>query len=325
MHDQVVKKPILIRVLLNSVGFVILLWFFGYLWSNRELFYSLKNVPFSSILAILVLVFLNWVVVSSQSLLLFRQLGTKIGFFECLALTLASTFANYLPMRVGTFVRAHYMKVKYQLDYSQFGSVVSMRLVLTLAACGACGISVFILFFEFSFNFLPLIILFSLIILVPALVLFYLPVSVSAKHPVVLIWNKFSEGVSNLRSRPIVTAVCLALVVLQLIFVGARFLIAAQIAGHEVNFQEIMMLVSIATIAGFLAITPGGLGVREVLMGYGATLVGTSFSLGLLIGTIDRVLLLCLTLVFGGSCFVYIWCQFNRFHSAALRSSAEMK
>ena len=56
-------------------------------------------------------------------------------------LATATGFGNYLPARIGTIARAHYLKSVHGLRYARFGSIQGIRTVQMVVATGLTGIA----------------------------------------------------------------------------------------------------------------------------------------------------------------------------------------
>lgn len=301
------------KIIRNLIGIFIVIGFAYYIWENRELFQQPEKVSTTNVITLSMLILLSWLSTSAQSFIFFRHSGSKIRFFECYLLSLASTFGNFLPMRAGTIVRAHYMKSVHNLDYIHFGSIFSVRLILVLIASSICGIIALLSLNTFNTGAYTLLIVFTVLILLPSTIYLWKPFqSDKGNHFILRAVKKFSNGIYELKRAPIISISCLILIFIQLILLGLRFQIAAEIINHPIELPVIMVLVSLATIAAFTAITPGGLGIREALMGYATLATGTAFSLGMLIGSVDRLLLLIMTAILGGLSFLRVWYRLSK-------------
>jgi len=122
----------------------------------------------------------------------------------------------------------------------------------------------------------------------------------------------FFDGIATLRSRPKTSILVLLAIVLQNVLIGLRFFIAAKMIGAEMSVSLLLLLAPLANLTGFVAITPGGVGIRETLMGYVTYAIGDSFSYGAFVGTVDRALLLAVVSVVGGACFLLVWRRVKR-------------
>lgn len=312
--SQTDNKKRFLNHLQNAIGFAVIVWFIWYLWDHKSLFESAKTITLSQALSLTVLYILTLILTSAQGHILFKKFSHQISWHESLTLTLATSFGNYLPMRAGTVMRARYMKSLHNLDYTKFGSIFSVRLALIMMASGLCGL-IALLNIDITVNTIPLLGVFLVIVVFPLLVMVFSPKQKKefSKTKLLRLWQRFTNGIHELKSDLSTTAICFTLVVLQLVLLGLRFWISANILNKELDTPTLMLMVSIANIASFTAITPGALGVRESLMGYATLATGETFSKGLLIGSVERVVTLIVIALFGGFSFIKIWVQLNKF------------
>lgn len=294
----------------NLIAIIIIIVFFGYLWKNKDQLSNILVAPTELIILSCGLILITWLITSTQSYILFRTLDTKIGFFECLILSLASNFGNHLPFRAGTLIKAHYLKAKHKLDYSRFGSIFGVRLVLILLASGTLGITTTLLFFN-NTKSAPLLIVFSLMSTLPLITFFVPPSKNNHKSPIFQMVHRFSDSFHSLLRDPKTSLMCFFLILTQLFLTGFRFQIAAELLAINISIPTATIFVCLSSAAGFIAITPGAIGIRESLMGYASLATGTKFSTGVLIGSADRAVLLILTALFGGVSFIFIWKSFH--------------
>lgn len=310
------EKHKILRLLQNTTGALILIWFVRYLWNNRVIFSQAPDLATTDIVLIVILIIGTWVSTSTQNYLLFRAARSPIRFFESLILTMASVFGNYLPMRIGTVVKAHYLQSIHGLDYVGFASVFSIRLILTMISAGAFGLGALVaLLLTENLVSLPLTGILLSFTLGPSLIYFLAPKSTKFHQKTVLsrLIYKFVDGFESLRAQPQIAVMCLLLICLQYTFLAARFVVVSRVIGQPLELSTIFIMVSVTTITNFVAITPGGIGVRESVMGYASVATGTSFSQGLILGSVDRVILLSMVALFGGFSFLYVWLKLNTF------------
>jgi len=307
------RKP-LIAWTQNFIAIGIVVWFVSYVWNNQEFLRQAADFSPKDAGLLALLIILTWLSASTQSYILFRASGAKISFIENFILSTASTFANYFPMRAGSLVRAHYMKSVHQLSFTIFGSIFSLRLLLTIVASGLIGATA-TLYTAMTGGRLSveLLLIFSACMLTPFIVYLWNPSGASTtKGRIHRLWRRFSDGFHHLKNQPFIAGSCLIAILVQNLFLALRFYIAAHAAGIEVELHVILTLVPLANLVSFTAITPGGIGMRESIMGYATYATGTQFSKGLFIGTIDRIMLLIMTVLFGSISFIWIWMRVNR-------------
>jgi uncharacterized membrane protein YbhN (UPF0104 family) len=88
---------------------------------------------------------------------------------------------------------------------------------------------------------------------------------------------------------------------------GLRLYISFDAFQAQTSPWLLILLAPLVVLVSFIAVTPGGLGVREAAIGYVAFATGYDFNLGLFAGSLDRAVILALTLAIGAPSFVYIW------------------
>jgi len=308
-------KARLLKLVQNLVGSAILIGFVAYLWSNRTLFTEVSRFTLTDVFLCALLIVATWVTTSAQSYVLFRASQCNIRFFECVVLTVASIFGNHIPMRIGTVARIHYMQRMHQLDYVTFVSISSVRLVLTMISAGALGLAaVLTMVYQGSPLSLELLAMFIAFTVGPSLIYVFAPKSLEfgGTNVFLKVINKLIGGIHNLKQRPTVGLFCLGLIFFQHLLTGARFMLVAYLIGQPLEPSTAAVLVSVTAISNFLAITPGGVGVRESVMGYATLATGANFTQGLMTGAVDRVILLALVALLGGASFLTIWIKLNK-------------
>jgi uncharacterized membrane protein YbhN (UPF0104 family) len=294
----------------NLFALLIVIGFFWYLWDHRgDLATTLQATPLQ-ILGIVALIFFGWLVAGSQTSLIYRSLKLPVSLWEGLLLTAAGAFGNYLPMRLGTFVRAHYLKQVHRLGYARFGGLTGLRSLLTLIAAGCAGLVGLGAIYtrDRGGGSLELAVLFFAMIALPiALMLVPLPKWPWIPRRIRGAAHDFSDGYEELRRQPRVGVYVVLLFLAQYALIGLRFLISGSVVGAQMDVIVVMMMAPLAALMQFASITPGGLGLREAVMGYVSMSLGYSFADGVFIGAIDRAVLLLVTGVFGGLAFALLW------------------
>lgn len=295
-------------------GAALLLAFGRYLWLHRGEFRELLEVSAVNVILLVALIVLSQLLNTAQSWFLLRAAGVSPTFFETFVVNCASNFGNYLPMRAGSVVRAHFLKEAYGLSYARFGSMFGVRSIITLFGTGMFGLmgtsgvawSGHRLSFELLFGFTLMLAVAALIWVLPA------PAVPRGLGPLGRILAELLEGARELRRQPAAGLSVLALTLVQQVLLAARFYVATRGTSAEAPIALLILLSPVATLATYVAWTPGGLGFREAAMGGATYAVGTSFSSGILLGTVDRTMLLLVVAVLGMPSFVWLWAKLRR-------------
>jgi uncharacterized membrane protein YbhN (UPF0104 family) len=303
------SPPRLLRLAHDLLAVLVPLGFVVFLWERREHFASVLDISALHVAVLCAIVALTWVVVAAQNFLLYRASGVPVGFWECVVLTVGSAFGNYLPMRLGTVVRAHYLKAVHGLRYARFGSVFGVRTILTVAATGVLGLVGTIgIGLGGGRLSLDLALVFGALIVLPVVAwMMPLPASRGDVGRVRRALGDLAEGARALRRQPGPSLGVLGLILVQQATLAMRFGVASIATGTEPPLALLLLLAPLAVLSSYLSVTPGGLGVREVVMGYVTFATGSSFASGVYVGAVDRAILLAMVGLFGGISFVVMW------------------
>lgn len=293
----------------NALGLVVLVATGWALWRQRETFAELIDTSWGDVFAMGALVLVAWFAAAAQTWVLFRAEDATIGFSENMALAACANFANYLPMRVGTVLRGRYMKQVHGLRYARFGSIFGIRTVLLVSSSGLLGaVAAFGLWLvEGRPAWLLLIGFVAMTTCAAVALLVPLPRLDESGSRLPRIWNDFVDGFATARARPHISAIVLALTLVQQLALGLRLYIGFDAFHAEASLWLMLLLAPLVMLVSFVAFTPGGLGLREAAIGYVAFATGYDFNIGLFAGSLDRAVLLILTVVLGAPSFVYVW------------------
>jgi hypothetical protein len=291
------------------VAWAIMLGFGWYLWLHREDLSTILSASPWAIALIAILIVLGWFAAAGQTLVIYRSLNIPLTLVEGLMLTTAGGLGSYLPMRAGTLVRAQYMKDVHNFSYLKFGGVLGLRSLLTLIAAGSAGLAGLLVLAlrdgTFSQEFA---LAFTLMVIGPIGVML---VPIPSWHWLPKRFQRLAENASNaydeLRRRPVLSIQIVGLLWIQYGLLGFRFIVSAMVVESALDQVVLMMMAPLAAVMQFAAITPGGLGLREGIMGYVSMNFGYSFSEGIFIGTLDRALLLIMIGTFGGLSLLQLW------------------
>ena len=300
--------------LANIAGVVIFACYVWYIVNNWDKLKPITTIPFEIFGAIVLCILLTWLLNSTQSYYLLNAQGIRIGFSEIFLLYSACTFVNYLPFRFGTILRFHYLKTAHSLTYTRAISVTSVRAVILIYSAGMLGLlGTLGVFWSHGHFSLQLIVFFSLMVILPTVAACCpLPRIYSAKNKFYNIWNDFVDGFGMLRSQPWITLKVMLVLFCQLICVALRFFFCFQVLDLQPSLFVLLLLAPVSVLTMLISLTPGGIGLREALMGYLTFATGSDFSDGIITGTIDRAMLLFVTLFVGSVGLIYLWCRYRK-------------
>ncbi len=265
--------------------------------------------PNGDLVRIAVLVTLGHFLNSAEFWLLYRAQGVPLGLWENWMMFTAGQLGNLLPGQVGTIYRFKYLKTVHGLSYSRSGSSFGVNLVVTFGSSAVAGlVGLFVVSVRGGS---PAWWLFAVFggIGVASLVAMMVPLpSVGLlRGTPARIWSAFRKGWEELRSEPLVALAVLGIDLAKYVMVAWRFQLAFSLLGVDESFWYFLVIAPAAGIAGALSFTPGGIGIRELFVTAVAAGLGSTLDTGLLAATIDRGVMLAVSIVFGSIGYGVTW------------------
>lgn len=289
------------------LSLVIVVGFGAYLWNNRSAFTETLSLPFWQLVAMAVLVLLNWTANSIPMLIFTRLAGKMIGFWENFFVMAAAMLGNYLPMRLGTIVRMRFFKHAIGLDYSSFVGIMMVRtLLLALSSSLFCCLG--LVGMTLSGYSLPSAIHYLFVgAFLASLAALFFPVSrISVGNQYVRgRLEKLTQAHRTMRERPKAMLAVIACILIQQICFSLRLYISFTAFGVTAPIWFFIIVGPASSVLNFITVTPGNLGVREWVIGALSASTGFDFQAGLFASALDRSVMLGLTLVLGGIGMVY--------------------
>ena len=298
------RHRVLVMRVLQLAAVVFLL---AFAWTRRDELEAAFQASTSDVIALFALVVVGHAMNAFEFGLLYRASGIGIGHVENWAVFSAGQLGNYLPMQAGTIYRFRYLKVVHNLRYAANASNLAMNLVITLASTAVCGL-VGVLGVAASgdrrISWIMLAIFGALLVFAIAAATLPMP-SFLRPRPghtgrFAIAWREFHRGWDELRRNPRVGVTVLVVDSLKLVLLAVRFQIAFELLGVDAPLWLFLVIGPVAALMGVIAFTPGALGLRELAVAGAAAAMGYSVPTGLLAATIDRGVMLCVTLALGG-------------------------
>lgn len=249
------------------------------LWDAEDLGHRLQAVPLPDMAALSLMVVLTWLTQGLGLQVLLIAFGVAIKTREATSMTFATIALNYLPAKAGTVMRAAVLKTRHALAYRDFLWLSAIRFSSVMAASAAVLLAWLALSRSLPGSAV------SAGVLMGALVLTLGPALLPGR------WI----------GRPTMPRNTLALTHLlvwaQLLLVGLRLWIAAAALGVDLSLTEALLIAPAMTLSTLLNITPGAIGIRELVAGFIASQIGIDFELVLLAAVVDRTAMILMTLI----------------------------
>ncbi len=234
--------------------------------------------------------------------LLTGMFGLRLAPYEWIGLAQMTSFFNYLPFKGGAVAGALFLKGAHNFSYARFlatAAASSVLAVVTFSAAGLIGLAVLWLFYGvFSWPILGAYFFLVIISLV-----FFLKVDGWArrkKNPHIL---RFSEGWRVIRTGGKRLLLLIATDLCMVLIDAARITLCLKAVGLKTSYAVGLIVIPLSNILGVVSMVPGGLGVKEFVMGLVGSGLGIDFTRTIFAATLDRMILL-LWVLFLGPLFI---------------------
>jgi uncharacterized membrane protein YbhN (UPF0104 family) len=287
-------------ILLSLATLAIVAGVVYYLYANADKYLRLLRVSFTGVLALAALSLAFLVMNGLINTYMFRGLGAKLSHREGFLLASAATLANQLPLPGGIVTRGIYLKHKHSISYSKYLSAQLALFVCTVAIDGLVGLS---LLLDWQFiegaRLSPLLI--SAFAAMSAFILvFWLPFGRMRMPAAIHNWtNEALEGWMIFSKNPALLLRLLGLQMGMVILLAMRYWLAFHMLSQASTAGQALLFSTASVLTQLITFAPGGLGVREAIVGALASALGFELTVSVAAVELDR-LVATLTIVIVG-------------------------
>jgi len=275
-----------------------------YVYPRRSQFQSLTELPLTELLLAGVLAVIASYINSLEFALLYRAMGARVG--EHWMLYAAGQVLNYVPGQLGTWYRLRYLKKVHRLSYPYTIIAYSFNFVITLFATGVVGLAgcIALGIKEDTWSILLMSSLIALLAI--ASLSAVLPIKETTRlSRIGSAWMRVSKGWQRARANRSVAIGVLLLELVRYALLAWRLDVAFGWLGVDESIFFFLIVAPIAALTTFIAITPAGLGIREVAIGTVVLALGRSFDSGLFGSSVDRAVHILIILILGVPGVIY--------------------
>ncbi len=288
------SRRLWIRLLSAAVTLVAVAVLVAYLvanWSHVRANYSMPPGPIAA-MALLSIGILA--LRAAAHSVIFRRAIRTIRYGEWCEVVAVGALSNLLPLSAGLFTKAYLVKRIHALSYRSYTGGQLALFLIGLVSSGLLGLA--------AVSLLPwvqgtwIVGVAFLGMLVAGTVLLY------PGPPVSRIWSKLG-GVGGADTPGLLSAATIAGVLHAsiLLLSAGKLYLAFSLGPERVPFAACLVFAAAGIATRLVTVTPGALGVRELLIGALAQLTGFSLGDALIASTIDRVVEVVVTCVAGGA------------------------
>jgi len=291
--------------ILALIIFAFLLWYLAGHWEQLKVMLKLRP---EQLVTMYFLYFLSFLVSALVDKYLLNALNTAATFWDIFWLDNAASLLNYVPMKFGTLFRANYLKRHYGLAYTHFATFFLYVIFLMTALAAAIGLAILLAIYGLARYESRILAGVFVITIAGSLLFLFMPLPVPRPA------GQFRTMLRNLllgRSQIVKQT---RIVVVAAVFLFVNFLLTAlrigmiyHSIGKGIHPAGYLILGALGFIVLFIGLTPGALGVRELVLGFGAVVLAVPLEVGVLAAMIDRAIAISYAFVIGGCCAVWLW------------------
>lgn len=292
----------------HILGVIILTFLLAYLVQHRQELKALLKLSAGQLIIMYLLCFLTSVASVPVVRSLLDALETETGFGDMLLLNNAAILLNYAPMKFGTVFRANYLKRHCGLSYTNFATFFLYITFLMTLIAAAVGLAVLGGVYGLVRHESKILAGIFVVTIIGSLIFLLIPLPTpKGDGRISTTLRTFIDGRSQISKQRKAVVIAVVFVVITFVLTALRIGIIYHSMGREMHPAGYLILGALGFVVLFIAITPGSLGIRELVLSFGAVVLGMPLEVGILAAIIDRAITVCYAFTAGGICTLWLW------------------
>lgn len=258
--------------------------------SQRHLFEHLEHVgPITTIALIAAILLFK----TSNGLLL-RVIASKFGIAltakEWFGLPLVTAMGNYItPLAGGMLARASYLKYRHSFPYAHFVSVIAASYLIYGWVAGIAGIAASVPLAEGPLPSWEPILFFAAMVLIISSCILIPAVRIPGRNRVALFLNSAFDGWMLIRRDPVLLSRLALCTLVAVLMNGIAFWLAFDaLSEGSAPFGMTFVISIFFSFSIFIRVTPGNLGVSEVITTLASEFLGMGAGIGFMASLLIR-------------------------------------
>lgn len=286
----------------NFFTVVILLLMSYYLYKNRGIFSSLKNLDLQYVIYIFLIQFLSVFLIALTNKKVIQILKQVIPLKEAFLLQYANSFLNKIVSEGGALFRGVFLKEVYKLPYTKYISTIAGLYVINFLTTAVIGlISLGYMYYTSSRISYLVLIFFVAIIVAMILLILVNPRFKNKKENRIFRWiNSILDGWREIKRDKKNLFIFSFLAMAGLFLVSIQSIFVYRGLGYKLGLFESLYMSSLGMITTFVNITPDSIGIREGVYMFTSEIIGLDSDIILLGSLIIRAIGLINTFLIGG-------------------------
>jgi uncharacterized membrane protein YbhN (UPF0104 family) len=286
-----VKKKNLRILFVLLVSLLAILGFGYYIYINIDKYLELLRISTQGVLFIFLIALCFPVLNGIQNTLTYRGLGINISIKEGVIITAASTLVNQLPIPGGIVSKGIYLNRRFGLSYTLFASSIIALFLCFVTVSGIIGLLVLLFWYMTGAKTIPTSLLVGYSLMALCFLFIFLPLDrLWLPERIRIRMKQASEGWKMLNKTPALLFRIVSLQAFLMILLAGRYWLAFQMLSQDVTIGQVLLFSTASMLTQLVSIAPGGLGVREAIVGGVAGVLGFDISVGILAAGLDRII-----------------------------------
>lgn len=259
-----------------------------YLSDNQNLLLSLKNIPISYILILLVVQVLLLVTNGLLLKTLTLQFNIHLKMTEWFGLAVVTTMVNYVtPFSGGLLFRATYLKHQHSFSFTKFATLIYANYIINFWTIGVIGTLSILFVNPTGIN--RMVLLFFLMVAIILSIIILLPVTkIPGNSKLNKIINSSIDGWLLIKRDKKLLTKLISYTLINIILNALAFWVACSALGFTISLFASVIISLVAAFSIVIKITPANLGIHEAIIGFSAPLVGIGAGEGLMTALVIR-------------------------------------
>jgi uncharacterized membrane protein YbhN (UPF0104 family) len=296
------KSSFLRTLILSSITIVLIAAFLYYLYLNADRYLELLRLSTTGVLVIFLLSLIFPLLSGCITTLLFRGLGVNLSFQEGFLLNAASTLANQLPISGGIISRGFYLKRRHDLSYSKFLSATVALFLCNIGTNGLIGLAILLYGMFVRHALIQAALFVGFAAMAACLLIFWLPMDrIKLPDRPGKLLQQAAEGWVLISRNPGLLRNLIGLQLSLLILLAVRYWLAFHMLSQNVTLSDVMLFSTATILTQLVSIAPGGLGVREAIVGTLSSALGFDPGASVVAVGLDRLISTVPILLIGGA------------------------
>jgi len=259
-----------------------------YLSNNQDPLLSLKNIPISYILILLVIQVLLLVTNGLFLKALTLKFNIHLKMTEWFGLAVVTTMGNYVtPFSGGLLFRATYLKHQHSFSFTKFATLIYANYLINFWSIGVIGTLSILIVDPTGTN--RMVLLFFLMVVLILSIIILLPVTkIPGNSKLNRIINSSIDGWLLIKRDKKLLTKLISYTLANIILNTLAFWVACSALGFTISLFASVIISLVAAFSIVIKITPANLGIHEAIIGFSAPLVGIGAGEGLMTALVIR-------------------------------------